>query len=111
MGLYERILGEPGFDTDVIPVDVIVPWIAETQRGKLLRANLDIYFNLDAGEQVEATTLGNRIGTQTGKITLQELEHVLRIATYPRPPYDATHRLGINNPYGTVATLKARLGV
>jgi hypothetical protein len=112
MSIYPRLLGiDPLLSK--LPVDIFSSYMGEFQRGKLTQAQMATYFALDASENTELTTLLGRV-TPTGgggKLSSQEFREILELAEYPQQPTDDTHQLGVNNPYGTVAQLKARLGV
>jgi hypothetical protein len=127
--IYDRILGfsfndpanpipldqledaNPGQFGRKLPVDILASWVSEVQGGNKTQATMNGYFSLDAGEQSQMSELMGKVGTGQGRIQPLEFRSICQIAEYPVNPADLAHPLGIANPYGTRATLKARLGV
>ena len=64
MGLYERLIGGTLLgptEQGKIPVHQFMAMLGEVEKGKITAGNAANLFNLDAGEQTEATTLINKI--------------------------------------------------
>lgn len=115
MSLYDRILGLDDATLapldNKLPVDILASWVSEVQGGSRTQAQMNTYFSFDATEQAQLAELMGKVGTGVGRIQPLEFRSICQIAEYPQGPFDATHPLGVNNPYGRRAALKARLGV
>jgi len=94
MGLYERLLR---VEEPKIPVHAFMAAMGELKRGRVTAPVLAAVFELDAGAQVEAATLFARFNNGS-PLTSVELHEVLLLA-----------ETGL--AYGTVQSLKTRLGV
>jgi hypothetical protein len=94
VGLYERLLG---LSEPKLPVHQFTAAMGEVRRGKVSPATVAAAFQLDAAEQAETGTLSARFN-DAPPLTSVELHEVLCLAEQGRA-------------YGTVATLKTRLGV
>lgn len=94
MSLYARLLD---LEEPKLPVHQFMAAMGELKRGHVTAPVLAAAFNLDAGEQTEAATLFARFNDLT-PLTSLELHEVLLLA-----------ETGL--AYGTVASLKNRLGV
>lgn len=95
MGLYERLLRQPGVEK--IPSHQFMAAMGELKRGRVTALTLAAAFNLDVSEQLEAQVLFARFNNGT-PLTAVELHEVLLLA-----------ESGL--AYTTVEALKNRLGV
>lgn len=94
MALYDRLLGT----VPKIPVHQFAAALGEIKRGRVTALQVATSFGLDAGEQTEAATLFARFNDLVDPLTSAELHEVLLLAEQGRA-------------YGTVTSLKNRLGV
>lgn len=93
MALYERLMG---FGEPKLPVHQFYALCHEVVRGEVTAAAAVAAINLDAGEQVEAQALIQRV--TGGQLTAEEVHQVLCLAEF-------------RMIYTTVAEVKTRLGV
>lgn len=103
--LYERLIGRTdagvALESGRIPVHAFVGMMAERARGLISNAQVIAAFTLSPEDQAELATLVARFTQGGSRLTREELEDVL---------YIASHKAGIA-PYTTPSNVRARLGV
>jgi len=62
-GLYERLMGLPGFENAKIEIHSFISALGEIERGKMTGTEVATLFNLNAAEQTEAAALIGQIVT------------------------------------------------